>query len=146
MFSSSAVKICCTLVKASFVSSSTFSLTAQQFWPQLDFRFQSVTHSRVWFVVTGVFSMETIALHDFTARSEKELSFRKGSIIKVCDSNNNLWRSFVGYIFQTHSWLSHYKYAGTTLGSLTFRIWKRHQIPGLEERQKIIRAVAIQFI
>lgn len=78
------------------VSSSTFSLTAQQFWPQLDFRFQSFTHSSVWFVVTGVFSMEATALHDFTAMSEEELSFKKGSVIKVCLSNNNLWLSPTG--------------------------------------------------
>lgn len=58
---------------------------------------QRLLHRRCVFADSGVFSMEANALHDFTATSEDELSFRKGSIIKV--RYNLIWLKMLFDLF-----------------------------------------------
>lgn len=96
-FSFSALKKCFALVKASLSHRFSFPHSVWQHnscghratrrvvrcW------FQSSTRSRLWSVAASGFSMEAKAFYDFTAWSKNGLSFKKGSILKVCHSNNN---------------------------------------------------------
>lgn len=46
----------------------------------------------------GVLKIEAVALHDYTARSDKELSFKRGDSLQVIEKtpDNNWWDGFVG--------------------------------------------------